>query len=79
MGKREGGPLATTAANADAVDDDTLLSAVAEAARLVGASRAGEASDGLELAVLPAAHAEKEAHGVRLFLLPELLEVFVRT
>lgn len=72
------GALAATAANTDAVDDEALLSAVAQAASLVRAGRALHAVDRRELAVLPHANAEKEAKHIRLLLLPELLDVLVR-
>jgi len=73
------GPLATTTANAHAVDDEALLGLVAEPAGLVRARGAGGAVDGGELTKLPAAHAEDEAQHIRLLLLVELLNVLVGT
>lgn len=47
-----GGPLATTAADTDAVDNVALLGLVSEAAGLVGARWAAGAVDDLQLAKL---------------------------
>ncbi|GAO52167.1 hypothetical protein G7K_6251-t1 [Saitoella complicata NRRL Y-17804] len=56
-----GGALATTAADADTVDDVSLLGLVTETAGLVGAGRTGSTVADRQLAVLPAADTEKEA------------------
>ena len=69
--------LPATAAHADAVDDVALLGLVAHAAGLVRAGRLGAASDGGQLAVLPAAHAQEEAEHIALLLAPQLLDVLV--
>lgn len=73
------GALGRAAADADAVDDVALLSLVAEAASLVGARGASAAVDHVELAKLPSAHAEDEAHHIGLLLLPELFQILVGT
>mmetsp|Transcript_7821 Transcript_7821/g.18726 ORF Transcript_7821/g.18726 Transcript_7821/m.18726 type:complete len:245 (+) Transcript_7821:62-796(+) len=67
--------LAAATADAHAVDAKALLGLVAQVARLLGARRARGTVDDRKLAVLPAAHAEQEADGVRLLLAPDLLEV----
>lgn len=72
------GALAAAAAHADAVDHVALLGLVTQAARLVRARRTRHARHHVLLAVLPAPNAQKEAHGIRLLLLVELLEVLVR-
>ena len=69
--------LAVSAADADAVDDEALLRLVAQAARLVRASRARGAVDGGQVAPLPVAHAQQEAQHVGLLLLVHLLHVLV--
>lgn len=71
--------LAATAAYAATVDDISLLGLVAEAARLIWASRAGGAVDSGELTVLPAADAQQKLEHIRLLLLPQLLEILVGT
>ena len=73
------GALAATAAHAHAVHDVSLLGLVSEAAGLVRARGAGGAVHSGELAVLPAANAEQEAHHVGLLLLVELLHILVST
>lgn len=55
-----------------------LLGPVSEAPGLVGTRGLVDAHHGGELAVLPAAHAQQEAHGIRLLASPDLLDVLVR-
>jgi len=55
------------------------LGLVAEAASLVGTSRAASAVNSGKLPVLENANAEKEAQHIRLLLLPELLKILVCT
>merc|ERR550537_1132663 len=69
--------LAAAAADTAAEDGVALLGLVAEHARLLRAGRARAAADGRELAVLPGAQAQQEAHDIRLLLLPELVKVLV--
>ena len=57
----------------------TLLGLVAESARLVGARGSRRAVHGGQLAVLPAAHAQQEAHDIALLLAPQLLLVLVHS
>ena len=71
------GPLATSTANAHAVDDEALLGLVAEPAGLVRAGGAGSAVDSRKLTEFPAANTENEAEHVRLLLLVKLLNVLV--
>lgn len=71
--------FATTAADTDAVDDDTLLGLVAETAGLVRARRTGRTVANLQLTVLPAADAEEEAHHIRLLLLVQFFQILVGT
>eukprot|EP00967_Tisochrysis_lutea_P078595 scaffold107071_cov37-Tisochrysis_lutea.AAC.1 len=71
--------LATATADAHTVDDKALLCLVAKIAGLVGPGRPGSAMDHRELAVLPAADAQKEADRVSLLLAPELLQVLEGT
>lgn len=59
-----GGPLAATTADANPVDDITLLGLVSEAASLIGAGRAGRAVDDVQGTVLPASDTEKEAEDI---------------
>jgi len=73
------GPLATTTADTNAVDDITLLGLVPETASLVRTGRAASTVDDLELAKLPAANAHQEAHHVRLLLLLKFLDIFEGT
>ena len=81
-GLAEGGTLgnrllATTTADADTVDDVSLLGLVSQTTGLIGARRAGSAVDDVQLAVLPAANTQQEAHDIRLLLLGQLLEILV--
>lgn len=62
--------LAATAAHSNPIYDITLLGLVAQPARFVRPGGAGRPVERRELAVLPAAHAEKEAHYIRLLLPP---------
>lgn len=69
--------LTATTADANTVNDIALLGLVSQAAGLVGARGAGSAVDHVELAELPAAETEKEAHHVGLLLFRELFHVLV--
>ena len=71
------GSLAAAATHARAVDAKALLGLVPEAPGLVGARGARDAHHGGELAVLPHAHALKEAEYIALLLLPKFLNVLV--
>lgn len=71
--------FAATAAHTDPVYDIALLGLVAQPARLVGPGGSRGAVQRRELAVLPAAHPQQEAHHVRLLLPPQLLDVLVGT
>lgn len=73
------GTLATTAPNADAVDDVALLRAVAQPARLVRTTGPGTTVQLGELTVLPDADAQQVAHHLALLLPVQLLYVTVRT
>lgn len=73
------GPSAATTADADAVDDVTLLGLVAELAGLVGASGVSGAVDAGKLTKLPAADTLDKAHDIGLFALPELRNEAVGT
>lgn len=69
--------FAAPAAHTDPVYDIALFGLVAQPARLVGPGGARGAVQRRELAVLPAAHPQQEAHHVRLLLPPQLLDVLV--
>jgi len=71
--------LAGASANADSVDDVSLLGLVAEASGLIRSSRVLNSVDGGELAVLPASYSQEETKSIRLLLLPDLFQVFVST
>lgn len=62
--------FAATTAHANPIYDITLLGLVAQPARFIGPGGAGGPVERRELAVLPAAHPEKEAHHVGLLLPP---------
>lgn len=62
--------LAATTAHTNPIYDITLLGLVPQPARLVGPGGAGGPVQRRELAVLPAAHPEEEAHYIRLLLPP---------
>jgi len=62
--------FAATTAHTNPIYHITLLGLVAQPARLVGPGGAGGPVQRGELAVLPAAHPEKEAHHIRLLLPP---------
>jgi len=69
--------LAVTPPHTYTVDDVALLGLVAKAASLVGAGWARGTVDDIELAVLPAPHAEEESEDIRLLFLVELANVLV--
>ena len=71
--------LATTTANANAVDDKSLLGLVAETASLIRAAGAGSAVNDVQLTELPAANAENVSEDIRLLLLVKLFEILVGT
>ncbi len=71
--------LGGAAADTDAVHDVALLGLVAKAASLVGARGTRATVDGVELAELPDANTEDEAHHFGLLLLPELFQILVST
>lgn len=62
--------LSVSAADSDSVNDVSLLCLVSQTLSLVRSGGSGHARDGRELAVLPAANSEKEAHHIRLLFLP---------
>jgi hypothetical protein len=69
--------LASSTANLHSVDDEALLSLISKTASLLGAGGARAAVHSGQLAVLPSADAQQEAHGIGLLLLPQLLKVLV--
>ena len=71
------GALATSTANASAINAEPLLGLVSQTASLVGPGRTGHTADGGELAILPHAHTLKKAEDIALLLLPEFLDVLV--
>jgi len=73
------GLLAGTAADAHAVDDETLLGAVAQAPGLFNPGWLSSAMDSRQLPVLPGPHAKKKSHNVGLLFPPQLVYVFVRS
>lgn len=70
--------FAATTADANSVYDVSLLGLVAQPPRFVGPGGAGSPVQRGQLAVLPAADPQQEAHHVRLLLPPQLLDVLVR-
>merc|ERR1719298_267350 len=70
--------LAAAAADPRAEDHVPLLRLVPEHPRLLRAGRARAAADGRQLPVLPRTQTQQETHHVRLFLLPQLVQVLVR-
>lgn len=70
--------FAATTADANPVYDVTLLGLVSQPPRFVGPGGAGSPVQRGQLAVLPAADPQQEAHHVRLLLPPQLLDVLVR-
>jgi len=70
--------LAGTAANAHAVNDETLLGAVTQATSLFDPGWLRGAVDSRQLPVLPGSNAKKEPHDVSLLFTPQLVHVFVR-
>mmetsp|Transcript_12927 Transcript_12927/g.19320 ORF Transcript_12927/g.19320 Transcript_12927/m.19320 type:complete len:275 (+) Transcript_12927:231-1055(+) len=69
--------LAAATAHSNAVHDVALLGLVAEATGLVLAGGAVHTHDLGQLAVLPGAHTQQEAHDIALLLPPKLLLVLV--
>jgi len=72
------GLLARSASDADAVDHETLLGAISQAASLLDTGRLRGAMDPRELPVLPGSNAKKKPHDVTLLLTPQLVDVFIR-
>jgi len=68
--------LAASTANANAVDDISLLGLVSETAGLVWSRWTGSTMDDVKLSELPAADTEEEAEHVRLLALLKLFDVF---
>ena len=71
--------LATSATNADAVDEETLLCAVSQTAGLVRTRWAWGTVESCELAILPASDAEQVSQHIALFLAIQFLDVAVCT
>merc|ERR1719259_852820 len=71
------GFLAGTTADTNAVDDKSLLGAVAQSARLLNTSRLGGTVHARQLTVLPRANAEQKSHHVGLFLPPQFVDIFI--
>ena len=71
------GALATSTANASAINAEPLLGLVSQTASLVGPGGTGHTADGGELAILPHAYTLKKAEDIALLLLPEFLDVLV--
>merc|ERR1719482_1391540 len=69
--------LAAPAADPRTEDHVPLLRLVPEHARLLRPRRPGAAADRRELTVLPRPQTQQEAHHIRLFLLPQLVQVLV--
>jgi hypothetical protein len=67
--------LASSTANANAIDNISLFSLISHSAGLVWSAWLSQASNARELSVLPAAHTLKETEHIALLLLPELLNV----
>lgn len=74
-GSLRSGPLASSTANTDTVDNISLLGLVPETASLVGTRGAGSTVNNVEGAEFPAADTEKEAEDVTLLLLLDFLDV----
>jgi len=72
------GLLAGTAADAHAVDDESLLGAVTQSPGLLNPGWLGGAMDTGQLPVLPGSNAEEKPHDVGLLFTPQLVHVFVR-
>jgi hypothetical protein len=66
------GTFSASSTDTNAVDDIALFGLVAKTTGLVGARGTGGAVDYVELAVFPAADAEKESEDIGLFVLVEL-------
>jgi len=71
------GLLAGTAANADAVDDESLLRAVSQSARLLDTRGLRSPVHARQLAILPRADAQKKSHHVGLLLTPKFVDIFI--
>lgn len=70
--------LAATTANASTVHNVSLLGLVSHTACLVWARRPGQAHNGRQLAVLPAADTKQKANDIALLLLVKLLQILQR-
>ena len=73
------GVLATTTADTNAVDNESLLGHVSKTASLVGAAGAASAVNRGKLTVFPSADAQNEAESIRLLLLVQFLKILVGT
>jgi len=71
------GLLAGTTADTNAVDDKSLLGAVAQSACLLNTSRLRGAVHARQLTVLPRADAEQKSHHVGLLLPPQFVDIFI--
>jgi len=71
------GLLAGTAANTDAIDDESLLRAVSQSARFLDTRGLSGPVHARQLTVLPRAHAQKKSHHVRLLLTPKFVDIFI--
>jgi len=71
------GLLAGTAANSDAVDDESLLRAISQSARFLDTRRLGSPVHARQLTVLPGADAQKKSHHVGLLLTPKFVDIFI--
>lgn len=69
--------LATSTTNADAIDEESLLCTIAEAAGLVGTRWTWSTMQSGELTILPAADAKQISHDIALLLAIEFLNVAV--
>lgn len=69
--------LSSTSSDSNSVDDVALFGLEAEFASFVGSGWLVDSVDDWQLPVLPGPDTENEVHQVRLFLPPELFEIFV--
>jgi hypothetical protein len=72
-------PSAASTANADTVDDVSLLGSVSKAPSLLRTSRPGGTMDAVQLAQVPGPDAKQKTHSVCLLLAVNLLHVLVGT
>ena len=67
----------STSADANSVDDETLLSLVTEFAGLVWASWSLSLVDDSKLSIFPGSDSHDKSHKIRLFLSPDFLKVLI--